>query len=60
MNDKFTLEEVLEGYFKCRKNKRRTVNQLMFEADYESNSVGLCNNLNNGTYEIGRSITLYS
>ena len=57
MNDIFTLEEVLEAYYECRSNKRRTVNQLMFEAAYESNCVELWRDLNNGTYEIGRSIT---
>lgn len=57
MNDTFTLEEVLDAYYECRRNKRRTVNQLIFEADYESNCVALCQDLNNGTYEIGRSIT---
>lgn len=57
MNDTFTLEEVLEAYFECRSNKRRTVNQLMFEAAYESNCADLWRDLNDGTYEIGRSIT---
>lgn len=57
MNKTFTLEEVLEAYYECRKNKRRTINQLAFEADYESNCVDLCRELNDDTYEIGRSIT---
>ena len=57
MSDKFTLEEVLDAYCECRRNKRRTVNQLMFEADYESECVRLWEELNDGTYRIGRSIT---
>lgn len=57
MEDTFTLEEVLDAYYECRSNKRRTVNQLMFEADYESECVALWQDLNNGIYEIGRSIT---
>lgn len=57
MNDTFTLEEVLEAYYECRRNKRRTANQLMFEADYESKCVDLWRDLNGGVYEIGRSIT---
>lgn len=57
MNDTFTLEEVLDAYYECRRNKRRTVNQLMFEAAYESNCVDLWRDLNEGSYKIGRSIT---
>lgn len=57
MKDSFTLEEVLDAYYECRRNKRRTVNQLAFEADYESNCADLCRDLNGSTYRIGRSIT---
>ncbi len=60
------LEELFEAYFECRKNKRYTANALAFEIDYEhnlvhpvghlSNGVKLCEEINNGTYQIGRSI----
>jgi RNA-directed DNA polymerase len=40
----------------CRINKRNTANALLFEVDYESNLVKLCEEINNETYQIGRSI----
>lgn len=51
-----SLEELFEAYFECRKNKRNTANALAFEINYESNLVQLCEDINNGTYKIGRSI----
>lgn len=56
MNDKFTLEEVMEAYLECRRNKRRTVNALLFEENWMENCVGLHRELTEGTYKIGRSI----
>jgi RNA-directed DNA polymerase len=53
---KITLQELFEAYFNCRKNKRNTTNAIAFEVDYESNLVQLCEEINNGTYQIGRSI----
>jgi len=53
---KIELEELFQAYFDCRKNKRNTANALAFEIDYEHNVVQLCEEINNGTYEIGRSI----
>ncbi len=53
---KIELEELFEAYFNCRKNKRNTANALSFEMDYESNLVQLCEEINNGTYKIRRSI----
>ncbi len=53
---KVELEELFEAYFECRKNKRYTLNALSFEIDYESNLVKLCEEINNGTYQIGSSI----
>ena len=53
---KITLEEVFEAYFNCRSNKRNTANAIAFEIDYEHNLVQLCEEINNGTYQIGRSI----
>ena len=51
------IEDVFEAYYSCRKNKRRTANALRFEADYETNCVALWREINERTYEIGRSIT---
>jgi retron-type reverse transcriptase len=50
------LGELFEAYFNCRSNKRNTANAIAFEVDYESNLIALCEELNNGTYQIGRSI----
>jgi hypothetical protein len=50
------LWELFEAYFSCRKNKRNTANALAFEVDYESKLVKLCEEINEGTYEISRSI----
>ena len=53
---KIELEELFTAYFECRKNKRNTANALAFEIDYENNLVQLCEEINSGTYQIGRSI----
>lgn len=50
------LEDALEAYYECRRNKRRTANALLFEANYESNCVELWREINEKTYAIGRSI----
>ena len=51
-----SLEDIFEAYFECRKNKRRTVNALRFEIDYEPLCVQLWKDINEGTYSIGKSI----
>lgn len=56
-DDRFTLEDVLEAYMECRRNKRNTYNALAFEKDYMKNCVRLHRELSDGTYRIGRSIT---
>ena len=50
------LVEIFEAYFECRKNKRNTANAIAFEVDYEHNLVQLCEEINNGIYQIGRSV----
>lgn len=50
------LEQVFEAYYDCRKNKRRTCNALKFEVNYEVECVKLWKDINNRTYEIGKSI----
>jgi hypothetical protein len=52
----FSLEALFDAYFDCRRHKRNTLNQLAFEADLEANLVRLWRELNEGSYEIGRSI----
>ena len=56
LKEGFTLEEVFEAYFSCRSNKRNTINALAFELDYESNLIQLWNELNDGSYQPGKSI----
>lgn len=51
------LEDVLTAYYDCRRNKRRTMNALSFEVGYEEKCVELWRDLNERTYEIGKSIT---
>ncbi len=53
---RFSLESVFDAYFDCRRHKRNTLNQLAFEAELETNLVALWRELNEGRYEIGRSI----
>lgn len=50
------LAELFEAYFKCRSNKRNTVNALAFEVDYEANLLQLHEEINSGSYQPGRSI----
>jgi retron-type reverse transcriptase len=50
------LVEIFEAYFNCRQNKRNTTNAIAFEVDYESNLVKLHEEINNRTYQPGRSI----
>ena len=50
------LSELFEAYEGCRKNKRNTMNAIAFEVDYESKLIALCDDINHGTYQPGRSI----
>jgi len=50
------LSELFEAYFDCRSNKRNTLNALAFEVDYETNLLKLCTEINDGSYQPGKSI----
>ena len=50
------LDSLFQAYVDCRRNKRNTLNALAFEADYESNLITLCEEINRGFYQPGRSI----
>lgn len=50
------LEDFFTAYYQCRLRKRRTVNALEFEIDYEVNLVKLWRDVNSRKYEIGKSI----
>ena len=50
------LDSLFQAYVDCRRNKRNTFNALAFEADYESNLIALCDEINSGLYQPGCSI----
>ena len=50
------LWEVIDAYYECRRRKRRTVNAMKFELDWEAEAIRLWEDINNGTYRPGRSI----
>jgi len=50
------LSELFEAYFECRSNKRNTLNALAFEVDYETHLLKLCAQINDGSYQPGKSI----
>lgn len=56
LSGQVALEDVFRAYYECRRNKRRTVNALAFELDFEQELVRLWREINSGQYKIGRSI----
>ena len=50
------VEQLFEAYFSCRKTKRYTQNTLKFEVNYEANLFQLKDEIENGSYNSGRSI----
>jgi retron-type reverse transcriptase len=50
------LAELFEAYANCRSTKRNTLNALAFEMDYEVNLLKLCAEINDGSYQPGKSI----
>ena len=50
------LADLFEAYADCRRNKRNTMNALSFELDYERELITLCEDINTGRYQPGRSI----
>lgn len=50
------LEDVFKAYYDCRKKKRKTINAIKFESDYEVKLVELWREINTQTYKIGKSI----
>jgi RNA-directed DNA polymerase len=53
---KIELADVFEAYAECRANKRNTMNALAFDVDYEQQLIALCNDINTGSYDIGKSV----
>lgn len=56
LSGQIALEEVFQAYYECRKNKRRTINALTFELNFEQEIIRLWQEINSGKYKIGRSI----
>lgn len=52
----FSLQDIFNAYFDCRKNKRWKTDALLFEMDYINNIKQLYYEINSKTYEIGKSI----
>ncbi|MEF3691693.1 MAG: RNA-directed DNA polymerase [Candidatus Moraniibacteriota bacterium] len=52
----FTYQKLYRAYLSCRKNKRKTLNALDFELDFEKNLRDLLRDLKNRKYKPGRSV----
>ncbi len=52
----FSLEEVFEAYYDCRRNKRGTASAIEFELNYDINCIQLWRELNDKTYTPSTSI----
>lgn len=55
-----SLENLYRQYYRCRQNKRNTVNALRFEAEQEKNLIRLREALLNRTYRPGRSVCFFT
>ena len=51
-----TTAGLLEAYYDCRRNKRKTASALVYEMDYESRLIALRDRVNTRTYQPGKSI----
>lgn len=51
-----TLEDLFKAYYDCRKNKRKTINALEFELDYEYKLLSLYDDIINKQYKVWESI----
>lgn len=51
-----TTDDLLQSYFVCRKNKRKTASAIVYEMDYESRLIALRDRINARTYQPGKSI----
>ena len=50
------LEDLFKAYYSCRKNKRNTINALVFELNFEEELIQLKEELESGRYAISSSI----
>lgn len=56
-NYSFSYKDLFDAYDECLKNKRNTANAINFQMDSIESVTKLCDEINDGTYEIGKSIT---
>lgn len=56
MNEIFNYNKLYQAYLACRKNKRKTINALKFEIEFEHNLQLLLTELKDRKYKPGRSI----
>lgn len=56
MVEGFTYKEVIDAYEDCVKNKKRSPNTIRFMYNRHVKLMELCDEINNRTYEIGKSI----
>lgn len=52
----FSYGDMFDAYQDCIRNKRNTSNAREYELDYVENVTRLCDDINDGTYQIGKSI----
>lgn len=55
LRDSYTFELMLNAYMDCRKSKRNSRSAIAFETRFEERLIDLLDELNSGSYEIGRS-----
>lgn len=53
--DQYSYRDILEAYLDCRKHKRTTVTAISYEVNFEQSLMQLLDEINNGTYKIGRT-----
>lgn len=56
MVETFTIEELFQAYFDCRRPKRTSPNALAFELQYEAELLQLHKELNDGSYTVSPSV----
>ncbi len=56
MEETFSIDELFQAYFDCRKSKRNASSALTFELNYERELARLYDELNSGSYEVWPSV----
>ena len=53
--NQYTYQDIFHAYMECRKEKRNSRSAIAFEVRFEKNLEQLLDEVNSGTYQIGRS-----